>query len=77
MEKPLPEDIRKKILKKVKNKALAERAFEYVKIVQREDGSLYVKEDFNETDHHALWFMVLTVMNYAQRLLKEEDIDDL
>lgn len=77
MEKPLPEDIRKKILKKVKNKALAERAFEYVKIVQREDGSLYVKEDFNETDHHALWFMVLTVMNYAQRLLKGEDIDDL
>ncbi|SNZ14481.1 hypothetical protein [Hydrogenobacter hydrogenophilus] len=77
MEMPLPEEIKEKILQKVKNKALAQKAFEYVKVVKMPDGSLYVKEEFNDTDHHALWFMVLAVVNYAQRLLRGEELDDI
>ncbi|MFN3870207.1 MAG: hypothetical protein ACK4MW_01795 [Aquificaceae bacterium] len=74
-ETPLPEDIKEKILQKVSNKALALKALEYIKLVKREDGSLWVKEEFRDTQNHALWFMVLTCVNYAQRLLKGEEID--
>ncbi|MCS7285110.1 MAG: hypothetical protein NZ527_05260 [Hydrogenobacter thermophilus] len=77
VERPLPEEIKQKILQKVKNKALAQKAFEYVRLVEKEDGTVYVKEEFDNTDHHALWFMVLAVVNYAQRLLRGEDIDDI
>ncbi|MCS6957563.1 MAG: hypothetical protein RMK75_03790 [Aquificaceae bacterium] len=74
-EMPLPEDIKERILRKVSNKALALKAFEYIKLVRREDGSLWVKEEFDEVNNHALWFMVLACVNYAQRLLKGEEID--
>ncbi|MGC8867967.1 MAG: hypothetical protein ACP5PA_07170 [Elusimicrobiales bacterium] len=74
---PLPEEIKEKVLQKVGNKALAQKAFEYVKVVKMPDGSLYVKEEFNDINNHALWFMVLAVVNYAQRLLRGEDIDDI
>ncbi len=73
-ELPLPEDIKEKILQKVTNKALALKAFEYIKLVEKEDGSLWVKEEFEDTNNHALWFMVLACVNYAQRLLRGEDI---
>ena len=74
-EMPLPENIKERILQKVSNKALALKAFEYIKLVRREDGSLWVKEEFDQVDNHALWFMVLACVNYAQRLLKGEEID--
>lgn len=75
-ELPLPEDIKDRILRKVSNKALALKAFEYIKLVEKEDGSLWVKEEFEDTNNHALWFMVLACVNYAQRLLRGEDISD-
>ena len=75
-ELPLPEDIKEKILQKVTNKALALKAFEYIKLVEKEDGSLWVKEEFEDTNNHALWFMVLACVNHAQRLLRGEDIGD-
>jgi len=74
---PLPDEIKEKILRKVGNKALAQKAFEYVKVVKGEDGNMYVKEEFNDMNNHALMFMVLAVVNYAQRLLRGEEIDDL
>ena len=74
-EMPLPEEIKEKILQKVSNKALALKAFEYIKLVKREDGTLWVKEEFEDINNHALWFMVLACVNYAQRILKGEDID--
>ncbi|RMH09430.1 MAG: hypothetical protein D6699_00035 [Aquificota bacterium] len=74
-EFPLPEEVKQKILQKVSNKALALRAFEYIKVVKREDGSLWVKEEFEDIDNHALWFMVLACVNYAQRILRGEEID--
>jgi hypothetical protein len=77
VEKPLPDWVREKILKKVQNKALAEKALQYISVVEREDGTLWVKENFEETHNHALMFMVLSCVNYAQRLLRGEDIDDL
>ncbi len=77
IEKPLPDWIREKILQKVQNKELAQEAFKYIKLVEREDGTLWVKEDFKDTHKHALWFMVLSCVNYAQRLLRGESIDDL
>ncbi len=77
VEKPLPDWIKDKILDKVSNKALAQEALKYIKIVEKEDGSLWVKEEFEDTDKHALWFMVLSCVNYAQRLLRGEDIDDI
>jgi len=54
---------------------LALKAFEYIKLVKREDGTLWVKEEFEDINNHALWFMVLACVNYAQRILKGEDID--
>ncbi len=77
VEKPLPDWIKERILQKVQNKALAQEAFRYIKLVEREDGSVWVKEEFEDTHKHALWFMVLSCVNYAQRLLRGEDIDDL
>ena len=74
-EMPLPEEIKEKILQKVSNKALALKAFEYIKLVKRGDGSIWVKEEFEDINNHALWFMVLACVNYAQRILKGEDID--
>lgn len=69
--------MRERILQKVQNKALAEEALKYIKIVEREDGTVWVKEDFEDTHKHALLFTVLSCVNYAQRLLRGEDIDDL
>ncbi len=77
VEKSLPEWVKEKILNKVSNKALAQEALNYIKIVEREDGTVWVKENFEDTHKHALWFMVLTCVNYAQRLLRGEDIDDI
>ncbi len=77
VEKPLPEWIKKKIMEKFKNKELALKAFEYVKIVEAEDGNLYVKENLSHTENHALLFAVLSVVNYTQRLLREENMDEL
>ncbi|MFN7065477.1 MAG: hypothetical protein ACK4OF_04965 [Aquificaceae bacterium] len=74
-ELPLPEDIKEKILQKVSNRTLALEAFKYIKLVKREDGSLWVKEEFRERDNHTLWFMVLACVNYAQRILRGEEID--
>ncbi len=76
VEKPLPDWIKEKILKKVQNKALAEEAFKYIKLVEREDGTVWVKEEFEDLNKHALLFMVLSGVNYAQRLLRGEDIED-
>ncbi len=69
--------MRERILQKVQNKKLAEEALRYITLVEREDGTLWVKENFEETHKHALWFMVLHCVNLAQRLLKGENIDDL
>ncbi|MEJ5338816.1 MAG: hypothetical protein WHS43_04090 [Aquificaceae bacterium] len=74
-EMPLPEEIKEKILERVSNRALALRAFEYIKLVRREDGTLWVKEEFEDTNNHALWFMVLACVNYAQRLIRGEELD--
>ncbi|MFN4319196.1 MAG: hypothetical protein ACK4FY_01775 [Aquificaceae bacterium] len=74
-EMPLPEEIKEKILQRVSNRALALRAFEYIKLVKREDGTLWVKEELEDTSNHVLLFMVLSCVNYAQRILRGEDID--
>jgi len=75
-ERPLPDWVKEKILEKVQNKALAREAFKYISVVEREDGTLFVKENFNDTQNHALWFMVLACVNYAQRLLRGESLED-
>ncbi len=77
VEKTLPDWVKQKILEKVQNKRLAEEAFKYITVVEKEDGSYIVKENFDQTQNHALWFMVLACVNYAQRLLKGESIDDI
>lgn len=74
---PLPNWVKEKILKKVSNKELALQAFEYVSVIKKEDGTYQVVENFNDTHKHALWFMVLACVNYAQRILRGEDIDDI
>jgi hypothetical protein len=74
---PLPEWVVKKILNKVENKKLAEEALKYVYITKKPNGDLEVSENFKDTDKHALWFMVLACVNYARRLLRGEDIDDI
>ena len=76
-EAPLPDWIVERILEKVSNKNLAQEALKYIKLVEREDGTLWVKEEFEDTQKHALWFMVLSCVNYAQRLLRGESIDDI
>lgn len=74
-EMPLPEEIREKILQRVSNRSLALKALEYIKLVRREDGTLWIKEEFEDTHNHALWFMVLACVNYAQRLIRGEELD--
>ena len=74
---PLPEWIRERIMEKVQNRELAKQALEYLYLIRKEDGTVMVAEEFRDTDKHALWFMVLACVNYAQRLLRGEDIDDL
>ncbi len=74
-EMELPDWIKERILQKVSNKSLALTAFNYIRLVEREDGTLMVKENFDRMEDHALLFMVLACVNYAQRLLKGEDID--
>lgn len=74
---PLPDWVKEKILKKVTNKELALQAFEYVSVIKKEDGTYQVVENFKDTHKHALWFMVLACVNYAQRILRGEDIDDI
>ena len=76
VEKPLPEWVKRRILEKARNKALTEEALRYIKLVEREDGTLWVKEEFKDTDRHALLFTVLSCVNYARRLLRGEDIED-
>ncbi|NPB08543.1 MAG: hypothetical protein GXN96_06405 [Aquificae bacterium] len=76
VERPLPEWVKEKILEKVQNRALAQEAFKYISVVEREDGTVFVKENFNDTRNHALWFMVLACVNYAQRLLRGETLED-
>ena len=77
VEKPLPDWVKEKILEKVSNKKLAQEAFKYITVIEKEDGTYLVKENFDQTQNHALWFMVLACVNYAQRLLKGESIDDI
>ncbi|SHK18706.1 hypothetical protein [Thermocrinis minervae] len=74
-EMPLPDWIKERILQKVHNKALAMKAFEYIKLVEKEDGTLWVKEEFEDMNNHALLFMVLACVNYTRRLIEGEDID--
>ena len=76
-ERPLPDWVKEKILEKVTNKQLAQEALKYVTLVEKEDGTLWVKENFEDTDRHALWFMVLHCVNLAQRLIRGESIDDI
>ncbi len=75
VEEPVPEEIKQKVLERVSNKRLGEEAFKYIKLVRREDGSLWVKEELPDTNNHALMFMVLACVNYTQRILKGEDIE--
>lgn len=75
-EMELPEEIKRKILQRVSNKPLALKAFEYIRVVRKEDGTLWVKENFEDTNNHALWFMVLACVNYAKRLIEGEDLED-
>ncbi len=77
VEKPLPDWVKERILRKVRNKRLAEEAFKYITVIEKEDGSYVVKENFDQTQNHALWFTVLACVNYAQRLLRGESIDDI
>ncbi|MFN3813756.1 MAG: hypothetical protein ACK4SM_03945 [Aquificaceae bacterium] len=77
VEKPLPQWIRQKIIERFNNKELALKAFEYVKIVEAENGNLYVKESLDNTEDHALLFAVLSVVNYTHRLLRGENMDEL
>jgi len=75
VEEPVPEEMKQKVLERVSNKRLGEEAFKYIKLVRREDGSLWVKEELPDTNNHALMFMVLACVNYTQRILKGEDIE--
>jgi hypothetical protein len=36
-----------------------------------------VAEEFDNIDYHALWFVVLSVVNKARRLLRGESIEDI
>ncbi|ADC89037.1 hypothetical protein Thal_0402 [Thermocrinis albus DSM 14484] len=74
-ELPVPTHIKEEVIKRVSNKRLAEEAFRYIKLVEKEDGTLWVKEELPSTDNHALMFMVLACVNYTQRLLRGEELD--
>ncbi len=73
----LPKDIKDKILETCSNKALCIEAMKYVYLVKKDDGTLDIAEEFNNIDYHALWFVVLSVVNKAKRLLNGESIDDI
>ncbi|WP_448583386.1 hypothetical protein [Thermocrinis sp.] len=75
VEEPVPEEIKQKVLEKISNKKLGEEAFKYIKLVRREDGSLWVKEELPDPNNHALMFTVLACVNYTQRILRGEDIE--
>jgi hypothetical protein len=75
IEREVPEEIKRKVLERVSNKSLAEIAFKYIKLVEKEDSSLWVKEELPDTNNHALMFMVLACVNYTQRILRGEDIE--
>jgi hypothetical protein len=75
IEREVPEEIKRKVLEKVSNKNLAETAFKYIKLVEKEDGTIWVKEELPDTNNHALMFMVLACVNYTQRILRGEDIE--
>ncbi|WP_448588473.1 hypothetical protein [Thermocrinis sp.] len=75
IEEPVPEEIKRKVLERVGNKALGEQAFRYIKLLKKEDGTVWVKEELPDTNNHALMFMVLACVNYTQRLLKGEEIE--
>lgn len=74
---PLPDWVKERILQKVTNRQLAVQAFDYISVIKKEDGTYEVVENFEDTHKHALWFMVLACVNYARRLLRGEDIDDI
>ncbi|MEN3033672.1 MAG: hypothetical protein ABDH18_01615 [Aquificaceae bacterium] len=71
----VPEDIKQKVIEKISNKQLAKMAFEYIKLRIDENGKAKVVENFDKTEHHALWFTVLACVNYTKRILEGEDID--
>ncbi len=75
-EMELPQWMKEKILEKIQNKYLGAKALEYIKLVEKEDGSLIVKETFDKMENHALMFTVLACVNYAQRLLRGESLED-
>ncbi len=75
IEREVPEDIKRKVVEKVSNKSLAETAFKYIKILEKEDGTLWVKEELPDTHNHALMFMVLACVNYTQKILRGEEIE--
>ncbi len=78
MEKlELPKEIKDKILQTCVNKVLCLEAMKYVYLVKKDDGTFDVTEEFENTDYHALWFVVLSVVNKARRLLLGESIDDI
>ena len=75
IEREVPEEIKRKVLEKVSNKSLAEIAFKYIKLVEKEDGTIWVKEELPDTNNYALMFMVLACVNYTQRILRGEEIE--
>jgi len=78
MEKlELPKEIKDQILANCVNKVLCLEAMKYVYLVKKDDGNLDVAEEFNKTEHHALWFVVLSVVNKGRRLLNGESIEDI
>lgn len=74
-EAPVPEDIKQRVIEKISNKELAKKAFEYIKLRIKDDGTTQVVENFDKTDHHALYFTVLACLNYTKRLLEGEELD--
>ena len=75
IEEPVPDHIKQKVLQKIANKKLGEEAFKYIKIVKKEDGSVWVKEELPDTQNHALIFTVLACLNYTQKILRGEEIE--
>lgn len=73
---PLPEDLKNTILSHIRNKALCQEAMKYVFLTEDQNGNLVAFEEFDNIDNHSLWFMVLQVVNYANRILKGESLED-
>ncbi|MCS7084207.1 MAG: hypothetical protein NZL90_04395 [Aquificaceae bacterium] len=72
---PVPEDIKQRVIEKISNKELAKKAFEYIKLRIKDDGKAQVIENFDKTEHHALYFTVLACLNYTKRLLEGDELD--